>query len=75
MSPSLNPSQQAQTGRARELATALVADVDDLAGHIRLPVPQDISDIADVYGQACGHAAATIRDLLAIIDGITGGQS
>ncbi|HEY7431915.1 MAG TPA: hypothetical protein VH641_14435 [Streptosporangiaceae bacterium] len=75
MSPSLTPTQQGQAGRARDLAAALTAPVDDLAGHIKLPVPQDITGVAGVYGQACGHAAATIRDLLAIIDGITGGQS
>lgn len=73
--PHLTPSQQAQATRARELAAALTAPVGELAAHIKLPAPQDISDIAGVYGQGCGHAAATIRDLLAILDGVAGGAS
>jgi len=73
--PHLTPSQQAQATRARELAAALTAPLDELAAHIKLPAPQDISGTADVYGQGCGHAAATIADLLAIIDKLTGGAS
>jgi hypothetical protein len=82
----LSGSQQADVTRARELVAAIDGGRDSLTARqvasyrevSRLmgqgPKPRREQLIAeDPYPEATGSAAATIRALLAIIDGLTGG--
>ena len=65
--PALNDRQRGAVEDARALAAIPTGDDEALAvftGH---------DDLTTVYPYALGHAKARIRDLVAIIDGLTGG--
>jgi hypothetical protein len=84
--PQLTPSQQDDIERAHELLAAIDGGRDSLIAH-QVAVYREIRRLMsqepdprreqmiteDPYPEATGTAAATIRALLAIISGLTGG--
>jgi hypothetical protein len=67
MSANLTPTQQAAIGHARALAAIPSGDDEAIAARI------GHADLTTVYAAAYGNAKATIRELLEIIDSLTGG--
>jgi hypothetical protein len=69
---SLTPEQQRCVADARALLAASRTGRAALAAHIHAHTP---GDPGSVYAEAVGWTTSTIEDLLAIIDGLTGGAS
>ena len=64
--PQLTDAQRYQVEQARKVASGSAADLAAGSGI-------DPGDLGLLYSHAYGYAAGTVRDLLAVIDELTGG--